>query len=101
MRFKDKIVLVTGASQNTGVDIARRFLAEGAKVMINSNNEDDLTLVSKQLAAAYPGQLISFVADISNEADVKAMFGEIDHQFGRIDILINNACNQGIGPAFD
>ena len=101
MRFKDNIVLVTGASQNTGVDVARRFLAEGAQVMINSDQEQDLAAVYAALATEYPGQLASFVADISDEEAVKAMFEALDRRFGRIDILINNACNQGIGPAFD
>lgn len=101
MNFKDKIVLVTGASQNTGVDVALRFLKAGAQVIINSNDEVNLNTVADRLDSEFPGRTLSVVADIGNEDDVKAMFAAIDRVFGRIDILINNACNQGIGPAFD
>jgi len=100
MKFKNKIVLVTGASQNTGVHIAKKFLQEGAKVMINADKKDCLESARAFLAGSFPDRLISFVADISDEDAVKAMFEEIDRRFGRIDILVNNACNQGMGPAF-
>ena len=101
MKFQDSVVLVTGASQNTGVDIAKRFLEEGANVMINSENEGDLKGVAEILSASHSGRVVSFVADIADETAVRAMFDEIDRRFGRIDILVNNACNQGIGPSFE
>lgn len=101
MKFKDKIVLVTGASQNTGVNIARKFLMEGAKVMINSNHSEDLEIIYNSLVSIFPEMLERYVADISNEEHVTAMYAALDEKFGSIDILINNACNQGIGPAFE
>lgn len=101
MNFKDKIVLVTGASQNTGVEVARRFLEAGARVVINSDDEANLNAVANRLDELFPGRILSVVADIGDEDAVKTMFARIDQVFGRIDILINNACNQGIGPAFD
>lgn len=101
MKFEDKIVLVTGASQNTGVEIARRFLEAGAHVVINSDDEANLNVVADRFEAAFPGRILSVVADIGDEEAVRDMFVNIDQVFGRIDILINNACNQGIGPTFD
>lgn len=101
MRFKDKAVVVTGASQNTGVAIAVKFLEEGAKVLINSNIESDLQQVFDQLNQDYPGRIMQFAADISNEQEVEKLYEVLDKGFGKIDILINNACNQGIGPSFE
>lgn len=101
MRFKDKTVVVTGASQNTGVAIAVKFLEEGAKVLINSNIESDLQRVFDQLNRGYPGRILQFAADISNEIEVEKLYEALDKGFGKIDILINNACNQGIGPSFE
>lgn len=101
MRFKNKVVVVTGASQNTGVAIAKRFLEEGSKVLINSNVKDDLQEVYKELSVQYKNSVMQYVADISDEAQVSAMFKVLDEAYGRIDILINNACHQGIGPTFE
>ncbi|ERJ61331.1 SDR family NAD(P)-dependent oxidoreductase [Sphingobacterium paucimobilis] len=101
MRFKNKVVVVTGASQNTGVAIAKRFLEEGSKVLINSNVKDDLQEVYKELSVHYKDSVMQYVADISDEAQVSAMFKALDEAYGRIDILVNNACHQGIGPTFE
>lgn len=101
MRFKDKVVIVTGASQNTGVAIAKRFLEEGAKVLINSNVANDLNSVFQELAILYPGYVMQYVADISNEEQVVEMYAALDATFGYVDILVNNACHQGIGPTFE
>lgn len=101
MRFKDKVVIVTGASQNTGVAIAERFLKEGAMVLINSNIKEDLDQVYHKLFTDFPGRVSQYVADISNEKEIDALYHVLDSTFGPVDILINNACNQGIGPTFE
>lgn len=101
MEFKDKVVLVTGANQNTGLIIAQKFLEEGAIVMINSEQSEGLELVYKVLKSSFPGRVERFAADISVEEEVKVMFSALDEKCGMIDILVNNACNQGIGPSFD
>lgn len=101
MRFKDKVVLVTGASQNTGVAIALKFLEEGARVLISSNIEKDLQDVFDNLILDYTDRVFQFVADISIEEDVDHLYRFLDRELGCVDILVNNACNQGIGPSFE
>ena len=101
MRFKDKVVLVTGTSRNTGVGIAALFIREGAKVCINSSSAKSTTEGGNFLREMGLNDFMECPADISNTEQVIAMFAKIKEKYGRIDILVNNACNQGIGPVFE
>ena len=100
-RFENKVVLVTGASRNTGVGIAALFIREGAKVCICGSTEKSTAQGGRFLREMGLDGFVEIPCDISNTEQVKAMFGVIKEKFGRIDILVNNACNQGIGPAFE
>ena len=87
MRLKDKVCLITGASSGMGLEAAKLFVREGAKVVRTDVRE----------GPDVPGT--SFVkADVSREADCKAMVEAAVKQFGRLDVLYNNA---GIFPADD
>jgi len=101
MRFKGKVVLVTGTSRNTGVGIAALFIREGAKVCVCSSSPASTAKGAAELRAMGLTDFTETPADISDIAQVRAMFKTIREKFGRIDILVNNACNQGIGPAFE
>jgi len=91
MRFKDKIVLISGASRGIGKATALLFAREGAKVVVNyskSKNEADAVVneIKKMNTDA-----ISIKCDVSDEKQVKAMVEEVVDRFGGIDILVNNA----------
>jgi len=90
MRFKDKVVLITGAGVGIGRAAAVRFGKEGAKVAVNSltpaNGEETLKLVKAAGASA-----IYVQGDVSIAADAKRMVDETVKAFGRINILVNNA----------
>lgn len=101
MRFKDKVVLVTGASRNTGVGIAALFIREGAKVCINGSTPESTAQGGQHLREMGLEGFVETPADISDTAQVRAMFAKIREAHGRIDILVNNACHQGIGPVFE
>ncbi len=101
MRFQDKVVLVTGASRNTGVGIAALFVREGAKVCICGSTPESTAQGGQTLQEMGLSGFLETPADISDTAQVQAMFAQIRDTYGRIDILVNNACNQGIGPAFE
>ncbi|WP_276169053.1 SDR family NAD(P)-dependent oxidoreductase [Zobellia alginiliquefaciens] len=101
MRFKDKVVLVTGATRNTGVSIAALFIREGAKVCINGVSEKGLQLGASELNRAGLKKFDQYAADISDQQQVEHMFQEIKKKHGRLDILVNNAANQGLGMKFD
>jgi len=101
MRFKDKVVLVTGASRNTGVGVAALFLREGAKVCICGSTPKSTAQGGQFLREMGLDGFLEVPADIGDTAQVRAMFAKIREVHGRIDIVVNNACNQGIGPSFE
>ncbi len=86
MKLADKVAIVTGATQGIGYACAERLLADGARVMLVDIKPD-----GEQAAAALGPNARFFAADVSQKADVDAMIAFTLQQFGRIDILINNA----------
>lgn len=101
MRFHNKVVLVTGASRNTGVGIAALFLREGAKVCICGSTPDSTAQGGRLLREQGLDGFLETPADIADCAQVQAMFAKVRETCGRLDVLVNNACHQGIGPSFD
>lgn len=91
MRFKNKIVLITGSASGIGKAIAIRFAEEGAKLIINSkNNVTGGQEVVDHIESL--GQHAVYVqADDSDPVSVKELFTQIRHKFGRLDVLVNNA----------
>jgi 3-oxoacyl-[acyl-carrier protein] reductase len=90
--FKNKVVLITGASQGIGKAIALKFASLGAKVALNDIifQEENLKIVKTEIESA--GQEVEyFLADVSKLEEVEKMMQEIQAKFGRLDVLINNA----------
>ena len=100
-RFENKVVLVTGASKNTGVGIAALFIREGAKVCICGSPEKSTAHGGQLLRDMGYDGFVEIPCDISDLKQVEHMFAVIREKFGRLDILVNNACNQGIGAPFE
>jgi len=84
--LQGKRVLVTAGAQGIGLAIARRFLEAGAEVHVCDVDE----AACKAAAAAHPRLGVS-VTDVSSEAQVQAMFGELAKKWGKLDALVNNA----------
>ena len=93
MKFRDKIVWVTGASSGIGEAVALRFAQEGANVAINYRGpSEQADAVRVQNAAQGAGtRVIITQGDVSDEAQVQTMFAEAIRELGRLDILVNNA----------
>jgi 3-oxoacyl-[acyl-carrier protein] reductase len=91
MRFKDKIALVTGGIRGIGSAIGKRFLQEGAQVVVTySQDKDQARKFQHELGAAETQAQVHQV-DVSDFDQMKALFDQILKQFGRLDILVNNA----------
>jgi 3-oxoacyl-[acyl-carrier protein] reductase len=87
MRLKDKTAIVTGGASGFGAGIARKFVSEGARVMIADLNFDGAHALAAELGTnAHPIR-----ADVSQGASVNEMAEAAVTAFGRIDILVNNA----------
>jgi len=85
-----KVVLVTGASQGIGLTIAKRFAEKDHTVVLNGRRADALAQAAAE-CAGFGVEVLQCVADIAVEADVQAMFQQIDERFGRLDVAVNNA----------
>lgn len=90
-KLEGQTAIVTGASSGIGAGVAKALAAEGATVVINhSSSADKAAAVLDEIKKA-GGTGMVVKADVSNEADVQAMFKETYKQFGTVDILVNNA----------
>ena len=90
MRLQNKVAVITGAGSGFGEGMARRFAAEGAKVVVNDIHEANGRRVAAALAERSHAAI--FVkADVSKATDVRALTDTSLSAYGRIDILVNNA----------
>lgn len=88
--IQGKITVVTGGTRGIGKGIAKRFLEEGATVIIiGGKNKED---ADKAIAELSPlGQIEAMMVDLSDAAAVEKMIDDVVAKYGRIDILVNNA----------
>ena len=87
MRLAGKVAIVTGAASGFGEGIARKLVAEGAKVIVADRDGDGAGRVAASLGAA----AVSVRADVTNAKDVEAMVRAASDRFQGLDILVNNA----------
>lgn len=93
MQIKGKTILITGGASGIGLESARQFLLEGAKVIITGRNQDKLDAAKKMFPA-----LTTMRSDVENTDDAEVLFKQTE-KLGGIDILYNNA---GVGsPALN
>ena len=88
--LKDKVALVTGASQGIGRDTALALAEAGAKVAVAARNEEKLAALVKDIAAA-GGEAFAVKMDVADADQIKAGFKQVLEKLGRLDILVNNA----------
>ena len=97
-RLESKVAIITGGASGMGLATVRRFLQEGASVVVGDLNAENGRAVLEELnAEGYEGKGRFTVTDVSIEDDVAAMTELAVDSFGRLDVVFNNA---GIGGAF-
>ena len=88
--LKDRVALVTGASQGIGRAIALALSCAGARVVIAARNAEKLRSLAEQIGEG-KGTALAVQMDVGNQQEVKAGFHQAVERFGRLDILVNNA----------
>ena len=97
MSLNGKVAIVTGAASGIGKEIAREFVAEGARVAIADLNAERAAATAKDLDSS-GGKVFSVGVDVTNEAQVQAAVDAVAEHFGAIDVLVSNAGIQIVGP---
>ena len=93
-RLNGRVAVVTGAASGIGLATSKRFVAEGATVLMVDRDEDAV----RKAAAEVGGNLQPFRADVTNKEDLIALRNHIAGVHGRIDVLFANAGIAGFGP---
>lgn len=98
--LEQQVALITGAASGIGLEIARTFAEEGAKVMIVDLNREAADAAAMRLQNE-GHEAVSFACDVTNEEQVKESLEQVVKIFGRLDILVNNAGLQFVSPIED
>lgn len=93
LTLKNKVAIITGANQGLGLEIARKYVEQGAHLMICARNESLLMAVRKDLIAMAKDDqtVLAMPADVSSERDVATLVDATLKHFGRCNVLVNNA----------
>jgi meso-butanediol dehydrogenase/(S,S)-butanediol dehydrogenase/diacetyl reductase len=91
MRLKDKVAIVTGGSSGIGLAAARRLGAEGARIVIASQNKERIEAAAERVRKEDGVDVLGLECDVSAEAQVVAVVDKTFERFGRLDVVVNNA----------
>jgi len=91
MRYKDKVVIVTGGTKGIGEGCVRVFVDAGSKVVFCARKTSAGEALAAELNAKGPGEAYFIACDVSKEEDVRRLIDKTLERYGRIDCLINNA----------
>src|SRR3990167_4433132 len=90
MRVKDKVIIRAGAGSGIGEGIARRLAEEGAKVVVNDISIEGGKRVEAEITQA-GGTACFMASDVTKSDDMKALVNDTVDQYGRLDVMVNNA----------
>jgi len=91
IRLDGRRALVTGANSGIGAAIAEALGEAGARVAINYLTDDDAAQKVAERVERAGGEALTVKADVTSAGEIEAMFGAIDHAWGGLDVLVNNA----------
>jgi gluconate 5-dehydrogenase len=97
-KLTGNVAIVTGGSKGLGEAMAAGLASAGANLLLVSRHAEEAEAAAAAIAGEYPIQAIGMAADVAKEADVAAMVQRCIDEFGRVDILLNNAGINIRGP---
>jgi NAD(P)-dependent dehydrogenase (short-subunit alcohol dehydrogenase family) len=98
MKLRNKVALITGASQGIGRGVAEIFAEEGADVAINHLRSADTAAGVADWVRSKGRRALVVEADVSQRGQVEAMFARVEQELGQVDVLVNNAGIETIVP---
>ncbi len=94
-RLQDKVAIITGSGEGIGLGVARRFAAEGARIVIAELNESTGKSAANDIELDFGRSVLFVKTDVSQKDNIMSMVDATVEHFGRIDILVNNAWGGG------
>ncbi|UOA28648.1 3-hydroxybutyrate dehydrogenase [Pseudosulfitobacter sp. DSM 107133] len=101
MNLKDKICIITGAASGIGLGIAKRYVADGARVVIADLKLDVAEKVAQELTARGPGKAMAVEMNVTDEKQVNDGVAKVVKAWGGVDVLVSNAGIQIVHPLQD
>ena len=86
-----RIALITGGSKGLGYAMGMKFAECGAEVALVSRNKEEVARAAKEISTASSQKCLGYVGDVSNAEDIETIFKQVTDDFGRVDVLVNNA----------
>jgi 3-oxoacyl-[acyl-carrier protein] reductase len=90
-RLDGKIAVVTGSGKGIGESIVKRFAREGASVVVNARNAENVNRVVKEITSTGWVKAVGCSGDVSKKEDAERLIDTAVKKFGRLDVLVNNA----------
>ena len=96
--LQGKIVLITGGSRGLGLALAEEFARRGAQIAICARDAEELERARQTIERHGGGAVMTFICDVSDREQVETTVQKVQHHFGFIDVLVNNAGATAVGP---
>lgn len=96
--ISEKVIVITGASSGLGETTARHLASKGAHVVLGARREERLQNISKEINVQGNGKAVYVKTDVTKKEDVQALVNKAVSEFGKIDVMINNAGLMSIAP---